>query len=117
VAPAPIEMKLSKNQHIEQICVVGANLPQPIALVVLSADSKAKDWSHLKESLEATLQFTNSELEKHERLQKLIVVKDDWTVENGLLTPTLKIKRGPIEDRYHASYTYWYGNADAVVRE
>jgi long-chain acyl-CoA synthetase len=117
VAPAPIEMKLSRNQHIEQICVVGANLPQPIALVVLSADAKAKDLAVLKESLEATLNFTNGELEKHERLQKLIVVKDDWTVENGLLTPTLKIKRGPIEDRYHASYTFWYDKAEAVVIE
>lgn len=117
VAPAPIEMKLSKNQYVEQICVVGATLPQPIALIVLSADGKNKTQSEITSDLHDTLQSINEELEKHERIQKLIIVKDEWTIENGMLTPTLKIKRNPIEDRYEPSYYNWYAHSDVVIFE
>lgn len=117
VAPAPIEMKLSRNQYIEQICVVGTSMPQPIALVVLSADGKTLPKTTIQQSLSETMVTINGELEKHERVQKLVVVKDDWTVENGLLTPTLKIKRDPIEKKYQPLYDSWFNHADDVVVE
>lgn len=117
VAPAPIEMKLSRNQYIEQIIVVGAFMPQPMALVVLSADAKTKDASEINGSLSETLTIVNEKLEKHERLKKIVVVKEDWTVENGLLTPSLKIKRGPIENKYQPSYESWYAYSTEVVVE
>lgn len=116
VAPAPIEMKLSKNQNIEQLCIVGASLPQPIVLVVLSADAKSKDINEVKQSLAETMKVVNTKLEKHERVHKVVVVKDDWTVENNLLTPSLKIKRDPIEKRYSPQYDKWYAaDGDVVV--
>lgn len=115
VAPAPIEMKLSRNQYIEQICVVGASMPQPMALVVLSADGKGQDKISIQQSLSETLVSINGELEKHERVQKLVVVNEDWTVENGLLTPSLKIKRDPIEKKYQPHYDKWYNHIDDVV--
>ena len=59
----------------------------------------------------------NPELEKHERVQKLIVLKEDWTIENGLLTPTMKIKRNPIESKYSVQYEPWYNHTEAVVFE
>jgi len=117
ISPAPIEMKICKNNYIEQVCVVGASLPQPMGLVVLSADAKAKERSYLKQSLEHTLALINPELEKHERLHKLVVLKEDWTIENGLLTPTLKIKRNPIEDKYQGQYQSWYHHTENVVFE
>ena len=117
VAPAPIEMKLSKNLHIEQLCVVGASLPQPMVLVVLSADAKGKEISEVKESLEETLKIVNEKLEKHERLHKLVIVKEDWTIENSLLTPSLKIKRDPIEKKYSLHYEKWYAADGYVVAE
>ena len=117
VAPAPIEMKLSKNQNIEQICVVGATLPQPIALLVLSAEAKLKPIKEIEQTLIETLLATNAELEKHERIQKLVIMKEDWTLENGLLTPTLKIKRNPIENKYQAQYEGWYNHASVVVEQ
>ncbi len=117
VAPAPIEMKISKNYLVEQICIVGSSLPQPIGLVILSIDAKTKDLDYLKESLTKTLALVNPELEKHERVQKLIVLKEDWTIENGLLTPTMKIKRNPIESKYSVQYETWYNHTEAVVFE
>lgn len=117
ISPAPIEMKITKNNYVEQVCVVGSNLPQPIGLVVLSAEAKAKDHDYLKQSLSKTLDIINPELEKHERLHRLVVLKEDWTIENGLLTPTLKIKRNPIEDKYQPRYESWYHQTEAVVFE
>jgi long-subunit acyl-CoA synthetase (AMP-forming) len=117
VAPAPIEMKLSRNQLIEQICVVGASLPQPMALVVLSADGKAQQRVSIQQSLSETLVTINGELEKHERVKKLVVINEDWTVENGLLTPSLKIKRDLIEKKYQPHYDKWYNHIDEVVFE
>src|SRR6185436_20048558 len=67
VSPAPIEMDLSKDQHIEQVCIVGANLPQPMALIVLSQDARKKEKHAVKESLNQTLDLLNPSLESHER--------------------------------------------------
>lgn len=117
VSPSPIEMKVLKNQLVEQICVVGSSLPQPIGLLVLSVDGKTKDRNMLQQSLVETLQQVNRELEKHERLQKMIVMKEEWTIENGLLTPTMKIKRSPIEDKYQPHYEVWYNQTDTVIFE
>ncbi|WP_430462834.1 AMP-binding protein [Thalassolituus sp. LLYu03] len=100
VAPVPIESLLMENPLIEQICVTGNNLKQPIALVVLTPEAKAHEPSHIRHSLEKTLGKVNDKLESHARLDSLVVVKDAWTIENGLLTPTLKIKRHLIEGKY-----------------
>ena len=117
VAPVPIELKLSENTNVEQVCVVGVNLPQPMALVVLSQEARAKDKDEVEESLMETLKNLNPQLDKHEKLKKAVVVSDDWTVENELLTPTLKIKRGPVEDKYSPNYTRWYNEGSTVVWE
>ncbi|MCA6064981.1 AMP-binding protein [Thalassolituus marinus] len=100
VAPVPIESLLMENPLIEQICVTGSNLKQPVALVVLTPEAKAHDSSHIRHSLEKTLKKVNAKLESHARLDSLIVINDSWSVENGLLTPTLKIKRHLIEGKY-----------------
>jgi long-chain acyl-CoA synthetase len=117
ISPAPIEMKITRNNYVEQVCVVGSNLPQPIGLIVLSAEGRSKARDYLKQSLSKTLDIINPELEKHERLHKLVILKEDWSIENGLLTPTLKIKRNPIEDKYQALYPTWYHQSEMVVFE
>jgi len=117
IAPAPIEMKISKNFYIEQVCVVGSSLPQPIGLVVLSLDGRQKEKDYIKQSLSKTLEIINPELETHERLQKLVVLKEDWTIDNGMLTPTMKIKRNPIEDKFSPRYESWYSHSEVVVFE
>ena len=56
VAPSPIEMKLSENQYIEQVCLVGSGIPQPIALVVLSEKTKMNLDQIIKDSLNKILE-------------------------------------------------------------
>ena len=53
-------------------------------------------------TLDALLQDVNAALEAHQKLDALLVIEDTWSIESGLLTPTLKLKRSAIEDRYKA---------------
>ena len=108
VAPSPIEMKLSANKDIEQVCVVGTEIPQSIAIIVLSERGRNKSKDNLINSLTRTLDIVNPKLDSHERIHNFVVVKEDWTVENKLLTPTMKIKRNAIENLYKENYSSWY---------
>ena len=117
IAPAPIELAFSANTDIEQVCVVGVGLPQPIALVVPSEQGKGLDSGALSTSLENTRVSINETLDAHENLKKIVVLKDEWTVENGLLTPTLKVKRSPLEKMHSPNYNSWYEDSKPVVFE
>jgi long-subunit acyl-CoA synthetase (AMP-forming) len=102
VVPVPIEARFSANPLLDQVCVLGAGLPAPVAVVVLSDTAQHQPDDTVEKSLEATLADTNRHLESHERLSGIIIVDDEWTTENGLLTPTLKIKRDDLEARYRS---------------
>ncbi len=115
VAPSPIEMKVSGNSDIEQTCVVGSGLAQPIALITLSAQGKKKTKEEVQNGLKEMLGKINSSLDAHEKLDKVIVLKDEWTVENGLLTPSFKIKRNEIEKKYSPWYEDWDREKGMVV--
>jgi len=99
VTPAPIESLLGRFTEIEQACVFGAGRKQPIALVVMSPQTRERTEETHKQLLE-TLHQTNEKLESHQRLDHLIILKDEWSIENELLTPTLKIKRAAIEQKF-----------------
>ena len=117
VAPAPIENKLNTHEYIEQVCVVGVNLPQPIALVVLSAHAKSKEPSEINQTLLELKQDVNPILKNYEHLKKMIVVQEDWTIENECLTPTMKIKRPSIEKKYEANFESWYTSEETIIYE
>ncbi|WP_223415747.1 MULTISPECIES: AMP-binding protein [unclassified Pseudomonas] len=119
VAPAPIENRLAVHSRIEQVCVVGDGLSAPLGLCVLSAvgqqDAGGTARAGLHSSLEKLLEEVNGALDKHERLRRLVVVKDSWAVENGFLTPTLKIKRNVIEAAYGPRFEEWSEHSEAVL--
>ncbi|MDH4581821.1 AMP-binding protein [Pseudomonas sp. BN415] len=119
VAPAPIENRLAVHPRIEQVCVVGDGLPQPMALCVLSdvgrQEAANSARAELEVSLRNLLEEVNGDLDKHERLQGLVLVKEVWAVDNGFLTPTLKIKRNMVEDAYGKRFPEWLERQEAVV--
>jgi len=117
ISPAPIELKLSKNPDIGQVCLVGMGIPQPIMLIILSEEGQKKSKELISESLLNSILQMNPELEKHEKIEKAIVMKEDWTVENGLLTPTLKIKRSRVEKIHMPMYKSWFESEDRVIFE
>lgn len=120
VAPAPIENRLLANSLIEQVCVTGANLPQPIAVLNLndvaqSEIASADSVKAIANELAAHLDTLNQTLDPHERLSCLIAVPERWTPENGFTTPTLKIKRNVIDETYAEHYEAWSTQGAKVI--
>lgn len=120
VAPAPIENRLMSHPDIEMVCVSGANYPQPHCLVMLSEDAQRKtaDDAYRKEletSFTSLLSDVNQAVDPHEQLKFIAVVKDEWTIENDFLTPTMKLKRNVVEDAYKAATDNWYEQKQPVI--
>ncbi len=120
VAPAPIEDRLVTHAAVEACCVTGANLGQPVALVMLNAEAAKRSSEStargvLEESLAAHLSVVNATLDPHEQLDCLVIVREVWTVDNDLVTPTLKVKRNRIEAVYSQHYERWVGARRPVV--
>jgi len=101
VAPAPIEGALARNTDIEQLCLVGMNLSQPLMMVTLAACAGAKPRADLERQLVADMESVNAALEDHEKIAKLVVAREAWTIDNGMMTPTMKVRRNMVEERYH----------------
>jgi long-chain acyl-CoA synthetase len=120
VAPAPIEDRLVMHGAVEACCVTGANLGQPLALLMLNLEAtrRAADpggRAELEASLGAHLQRINEALDPHEQIECLIVTRESWSVDNDLVTPTFKVKRNRIEDRFAPHYESWVGARRKVV--
>lgn len=121
VAPAPIENKLNNHPKIEAVCVTGSGEPQPFALVMLSLDAQNElkngslQQSTLSQEFQTLLQNVNQSLEDHEQLDYLVVVSEQWTMDNGFLTPTMKIKRNIIEDQYVRHAEHWRAKQQKVI--
>ena len=120
VAPAPIEDKLVMHVAVEACCVTGANLGQPLALLMLNPDATAQAGgadgkAELEASLAEHLKQINAALDPHERLDCLVVTSEAWTVDNDLITPTFKVKRNKIEDKFAANYEAWVGQRKKVI--
>jgi long-chain acyl-CoA synthetase len=120
VAPAPIEDKLVMNGLVEACVVTGANLGQPLGIVMLNADAaaRAKDAGQralMEASLSEHLKALNAKLDPHEQLDCLVVVTTPWSVDNGFITPTFKVKRNRIEEVYGPKFQRWIGAKKPVV--
>lgn len=117
INPAPLELQLLKNRFIDQVCVVGTGIAQPIALVVPSEEGKKKHRNEIQESLLTSLEHLNENLQNYEKILKVVVMCNEWTMDNDFLTPTLKIKRNRIDEIYRTNYSSWYSRPDRIIFE
>jgi long-subunit acyl-CoA synthetase (AMP-forming) len=117
VAPGPLEWQLAENILIEQVCVTGLGIPQPIALVSLSEVGKHEEREEVIQRLTESIGSLNQSLPGYQQVSKIVVAKDEWTVDNGLLTPTLKIKRNKMNERYTDKLEAWSKRTDMVIWE
>ena len=118
IAPQNIENLLKGDPFISQVMVHGDRRPYPVALITLNPEELAKFArgqgimasdpsvlvSHPKivERVQRTVDHKNSELQSYAKIKKFVILPEDFTVENGALTPTLKVKRKVISERHQA---------------
>jgi long-subunit acyl-CoA synthetase (AMP-forming) len=112
VVPAPIEKLLSLSTMFESVCVLGSGMSAPFCLAVLvpelrSATESAQRREALSKALAHEIDRVNSHLDPHEQLRLLVVCHQPWTADNGLLTPTLKVRRTALEERFNNDFTKW----------
>jgi long-chain acyl-CoA synthetase len=120
VSPAPIEHLLSAHPEIEACCVMGAGAAQPFALVLLFREAlpglnDPEELTRREQAFQALLDQVNARLEAHEKLQFMVVTDQPWTIGNGLLTPTMKLKRNVLENQYGRYFDEWKERKRAIV--
>ncbi|ENK2023814.1 AMP-binding protein [Vibrio alginolyticus] len=106
VSPVPIEKKLFEYSRVEMMCLIGLGLPAPILLVV-PHDFPNFDRERYARTTRKVIAKMNQELASHEQIKGVLMIKEPWSIENGVLTPTLKIKRHVLEQKYHEIGHNW----------
>lgn len=106
VSPVPIEKRLFELSNIEMLCLVGSGMPSPI-LLALPHFYPQFDRKRYERKIKRVLETINQELESHEKIKGALMIKEAWSIENGFLTPTLKIKRHLLEKKYHDQGLNW----------
>jgi len=96
ISPIKIENDLNKSKFIEQSLVYGDNRPYLISLIVLSPEHKNATAEKIQEEIEKI----NKNLSKIEKIKKFFIIKKQFTIENNMMTPTLKLKRYKIINIY-----------------
>jgi len=84
---------------------------------MLSENARALDKQAIAKDLEALLASVNNQIPQYEQLDFVVVVRDPWMIDNGFLTPTMKIKRGAVEAAYAARSGGWYSQKSKVIFE
>jgi long-chain acyl-CoA synthetase len=125
VAPQVIENKLRASRFIEQAMVVGENRKFP-AVLVLPSFTFVKDWCALKNipystaaemvkderviaRIQQEVDEVNTGLGHWEQVKKVALLHEDWSVEGGEFTPSMKLRRKPILAKYADSMIWIYG--------
>lgn len=106
VSPVPIEKRLFELSNIEMLCVVGSGMAAPI-LLALPHEYPKFDRNRYARKMKRVIEQINQELESHERIRGVVMIREPWSIENGFLTPTLKIKRHLLEQKYHQQGLNW----------
>lgn len=117
ISPAPIELEILKNNDVDQVCIVGTGIPQPIALIVPSEAGLKKAKEAFNQSIWKTISEVNPGLESYEKIAKAVIMKEVWSVDNGLMTPSLKVKRNRVESLHLPMYPEWFKEKANVVYE
>ena len=120
VAPAPIENRINEHPLIELSMVSGVGQPSAYGIVVLAEHirptlSDPAVRAEIEAEMTALLKRVNAAVADYERLQMLVIAKEPWSIENGCLTPTMKIKRSRIEAEVQSKIDNWYSARGPVL--
>ena len=117
VEPGRIEALFGDVTEFEQICVAGFGIASPILLAVPSEGANSIDKDTLKQQLSSKLESVNKDQVSHRKVSTIVIMKETWTPDNGILTPTMKIKRVKIDEKFMSKYNEWDENSEAIIWE
>jgi long-chain acyl-CoA synthetase len=119
VAPAPMENALNAHPMVEMSLVSGVGQPAAYALVLLAEQLRPRQTepgvrAQVQAAMEALLAEINRDLADYAQLRMVVIAREAWTIENGFLTPTMKIKRSRIEAAIAPQVERWYADGGRV---
>ena len=119
VAPAPIENRINAHPMVELSLVSGVGQPAAYAMVILAEHLRprlreAELRTQVEKEMHQLLQEINAAVSDHEQLHMIVVAQDPWSIENGFLTPTMKVRRGRIEKAMEPHVESWYATKRRV---
>lgn len=100
VAPTPIENTFAENDYTSQLCLLGRGYSKTVMICVLSEFGKSQPGEEVEAVLRERVAAVNGVVDKHARIGAVIVARDPWLIENGVLTPTLKIRREKLDELF-----------------
>jgi long-chain acyl-CoA synthetase len=101
VAPQNIENHVKTDPRISQIVCIGDRMPYLVALVALTPEARqGKSDADLQQIVEGILAEKNKDLASYERVKKFRILPQELTIEAGEITPTLKVKRKVVGEKY-----------------
>jgi len=120
VAPAPIENRLNAHPMVELAIVSGVGQPAAYAMVVLAETLRPRQKDpalrqQVEQEFTQLLKDVNAQVADYEQLQMIVIAQEPWSIENGCLTPTMKIKRARIEGMAAPQMDKWYQNKQKVL--
>ncbi len=120
VAPGQIEKLLAVSYLFESVAVFGSGMTAPFAMAVLAPPIRKElapsgHRSDIEAKLLAELNAVNAQLEHHEQLRFIVISEQPWTIDNELLTPTFKVRRAALEQRFSPRFTAWETSQQKVL--
>lgn len=117
IVPAEIESKFEVSTDIEQLCLLGLGMPQPVLMVALSELAQKEDKIVVTKNLEALVKEINEKLANYKKVSAVVVMKEPFSIENNTLTPTLKVKRPQAHDQFKDRLHAWCEAPEKVIFE
>ena len=117
IEPLTLEQFFVNMNEIEEVCVVGLGIAQPMCLIQLSEIGNSTSRDNLSKMFLDTLESINSNLVNYKKISTLVIVEDEWSQENGIVGPTQKLKRGAVDEKYNKNYLSWHESDQKLIFE
>lgn len=115
IVPNIMEAEIGKNENVAYVCVCGLTSPQPLALVSLAETAQNRPAKDVEHSLLNSLAKVNLHAAKHEVISTIVIFREPWTELSGLITPTMKVRRSFVDEKFQHMYLNWNNSPQTII--